>query len=187
MAEIRSQFPSYIPIFKNVVGQYLSNFDSRTQINFLTDVVGLSIYSLKNPVVYEKFGLDKYAEVQSDISSARSMKKVGLDVHETSAFDFGKERIDYLHPSGNSISLVVTNSPTPGGVKNYNEEELLIVAQYLILLSKTLHEYRTKFGAEIRVFDNLEVVEFEKGVFGIRDTNLKNYIHPIFMQVKFNL
>lgn len=187
MSEIRSQFPSYIPLFKNIVGQYLSNFDSRTQISFLTDTVGLSIYSLKNPAVYEKFGLDKYAEVQSDVLSAKSMKKVGLDVHETSAFDFSKDRIDYLHPSGNSINLVITDSPTPGGEKNYNDEEILIVAQYLILLSKTLHEYKTKFGSEMRVFDNLEVVEFEKGVFGIRDTNLKNYIHPVFMQVKFNL
>lgn len=184
MSEIRSQFPSYIPIMKNLLGQYLSNFDSREQLKFLSEDVGISIYSLKNPSVYPRFGLDKYAEVQSDVLSAKSMKKVGLSVHETSAFDFNTTCIDYLHPSGNTINLMITDTPVD---KKYNDEEMIIVSQYLILLSKTLEEYRSKFGTEFCVFDNLEVVEFQKGVLGIRDTNLKNYIFPVFMQVLFNV
>lgn len=184
MYEIKSKFPSYIPIFKNLIGQYLSKFDPREQLKFLSEDIGISTYSLKNPNVCPHFNLDKYAEVQSDVSSAKSMKKVGLVVHETSAFDFNTSSIDYLHPSGNKITLsLVTDIDKK---IEYTEEEAMIAAQYLVLLSKTLEEYREKFGTEYRVFDYIEVIQFEKGTLGIRDTNLKNYIFPVFMQVIFN-
>lgn len=183
MYQIKSKFPSYIPLFKNLVGQYLSNFDPRQQLKFLSDDIGLSIYSLKNNNVSPNFNLDKYAEVQADVTSAKSMKKVGLEVHETSPFDFGTTNINYLHPSGNNILLSISDNPEE---ILYSDEELDIVLQYFLLLSKTLDEYRGKFGTEYRVFDYLEVVETKKGVFHLRDNNLKNYIFPTSIQVRFN-
>lgn len=180
MGEIVQKLPEYEPLIKSLIVDYFRNYDPRSVVEFMTQKVGFSKFSMRNKQIMGYLDMDMYHAVQNEISTTDTLAELG-QLNNDSAFGGTLNTVDYLHKSGITLSLLLDDGNSDPLVYDFSVQEFLSIASMLdSILNKTLEKYISSQANQYPVLLNLKLESCTQNgtvYWYLVDTKMKNYKH----------